>query len=212
MAALPAFDTLLKNKGLSGRAATHSSTAPVLGYFIEKQYGLSKDSLPFNDAVVAYIEKKRVPHVVLIANWGMYDLSMKSALIATVKKLVAIGSQPWIMLQVPSHPVHVGKLLHRWPAALSDLNQKHLCGKPGTWNGIVDADDKFLHLLTSAGARIIDPRAAFLNERRDLYQIVMDGKFLYRDGDHLSKFGAEKILIPILERSFSPSLTTSQLK
>ena len=44
MAALPAVDALLKEKGLAGRAAAHSATAPILGWYKVKEHGLGGDS------------------------------------------------------------------------------------------------------------------------------------------------------------------------
>ena len=216
MSALPSFDVLLKRKGMSGRAATHSSTAPVLGYFTTIYHGLGQDSPSFNEQVVSYIEKKRIPHVVLIAFWAAYPSnstgSLQAALLATVKRLVAAGSQPWVFLDVPTHPLKVNQLLQPrrmihsdLRMILSDLNQSGFCAKPGP-DGIAGGDPVFLDQLTKAGARIIDPRPAFLNESQDLYQIVMDGVILYRDNGHLTKRGAEKVLIPVLEKSFLPSL------
>lgn len=213
MSALPAFDALLKRSNLSGRAATHSSTAPVLTYYsLEQRFGLKKDSLSFNEAVMSYIEKQRIPHVVLIASWRGYESnstgSLESALLATVKRLVAAGSQPWVFLDVPSHPLDVSLLLRRRRTTLPDLNQSRFCAKPDSWNGISGTDPAILDQLTKAGARIIDPRPAFLNESQDLYRNVIDGVILYRDDQHLTKRGAEKVLLPVLEKSFLSSLVT----
>jgi hypothetical protein len=215
MSALPAFDALLKRKGMSGQAATHSSTAPVLGYFSsEQRFGLKKDSLSFNEEVVSYIEKKRIPHAVLVASWRGYESNstgtLEAGLLATVKHLVSAGSQPWVLLDVPSQPLDLSLLLRRRRTTLPDLNQSRFCSKPGSWNGISSTDPTFLDQLAKAGARIIDPRGAFLDEGRDLYRNVIDGVILYRDGQHLTKRGAEKVLIPVLEKSFLPSLVASE--
>ncbi len=63
-----------------------------------------------------------------------------------------------------------------------------------------------LRELANAGATVINPRPAFLNESGDMYQIVKDEVILYRDSNHLSKRGAEKVLVPVLEKSFLPYL------
>jgi peptidoglycan/LPS O-acetylase OafA/YrhL len=207
MAALPAFDALLKQKRLSGRAATHSSTAPVLGYFSVAPYGLGDQAPSFNEAVISYVAKKHVPNVVMIARWTGYDRSdaLRLALLSTVKKLVSAGAQPWIFVEVPNHPFDVGRLLRR-RLLPSSLNQNRYCGRPGNWNCAVITDPTFLDQLSNAGAKIIDPRPAFLNSNHDAYLISLDGIMLYRDQHHLTKSGAERILIPVLERILSPSL------
>jgi peptidoglycan/LPS O-acetylase OafA/YrhL len=212
MAAMPAFDAVLKIRGLSGRAITHAGVIPVLRvYHEDPRWGLGKDSLRFNEQVVSYIEKQGIPNVVLVACWSYYEnplggLSLHSALLDTVKRLVSIGSQPWIFLQVPFHHADVNRILLRRRTTLPALNQSRYCDKPGPWNGIDGVDQAFLDQLTKAGARIIDPRPAFLNESQDLYQIVKDDVILYRDNNHLTKLGAEKVLISVLEKSFLPFL------
>jgi len=211
MSALPAFDALLKENGMSGRAATHSETAPVLGYYYtEARSGLGNNTRLFNEEVVKYIEKRRVPHVVLVASWRGYPSnstgSLQDALLDTVKRLVSAGSQPWVFLDVPSHPLDVSLFLRRRRTTCPDLNQSRFCAKPGSWNGICGTDSAFLDQLNEAGARIIDPRPAFLNENQELYQIMIDGVVLYRDSHHLTKRGAEKVVVPVLKESFLPSL------
>jgi peptidoglycan/LPS O-acetylase OafA/YrhL len=209
MAALPAFDAVLKTKGLFGQAVVHSSTAPVLGYFAVEEYGLGKDSPLFNEEVISYIEKRRIPNVVLVGFWTAYPSnstgSLQVALLTTVKRLVLAGSQPWVFLDVPNQPLDAGVFLRHRRATLPDLNQRRFCAKPGT-DGIPGGEPAFLDQLTKAGARIIDPRPAFLDKSLDRYQNVIDGVILFRDGQHLTKLGAEKVLIPVLEKSFLPFL------
>ncbi len=213
MAALPAFDVLLRKRGLSGRAITHAAVIPVLGAFCaDRSFGLGKDSLRFNEEAVSYIQRQRIPHVVLVACWSYYENpsggpSLRSALLDTVRRLVSIGSQPWIFLQVPYPHADINRILLRRRTNLALLDQSAFCEKPGPWNGIEGNDPAFLDQLRKAGARIIDPRPAFLNETRNLYQIVKDNVILYRDNNHLTKVGAEKVLTPVLEKAFSPALT-----
>jgi hypothetical protein len=229
-ASLPAFDALFKQSGFSGRAATHSGTVPVLGLYLEN-HGLAKDSLRFNAEVVSYIESNRVPHVVLVANWGWYardgassgrlpgGLSpnstnqMQAALLGTVEKIVSVGAQPWILLEVPLHPGLPGPphditvLFRQHWMPLASFNDSRFCAKPGPDNGLGSTDPLFIKQLTKAGARIIDPRPAFLNSSEDLYPISRDGVLLYFDHGHMTKKGAEKMLTPVLEKAFLPFLT-----
>jgi hypothetical protein len=212
MSALPAFDAVLKMKGLAGEQATHFATAPVLAYFHTNPWGGLGPSAPaYNEAVVAYIQKRRIRHVVLAAHWTLYTSnstgSVEQALLPTVKKLVSLGSQPWVFLQVPRARCDVGKLLRQAP--LSKLNDRQFCQPVTSWNGIASEDPSLLDLLTEAGAKIIDPRPAFLNSRKDYYLNALDGIVLYYDDGHLTKRGAEKVLIPILKKSFLPHLPSS---
>lgn len=205
-AALPAFDAVLKTRGLSGVAATHSATAPVLRYFMENRYGLGKNAVRFNEEVITYIQKHQVPNVVLIACWSGYDSGVQSALLDTVRKIVSVGARPWVFLQVPSHPYDVSTLCRHFWGPLPTLNQNRFCAKPGLSNGTNFGGPDFLDQIRNAGGRIIDPRPAFLNASGELYLISLDGVILYSDREHLTKLGAEKILVPVLERSWLPYL------
>jgi hypothetical protein len=226
MAALPAFDEALMRRGLFGEAAVHTATAPVLGYYLEAgQWGLNKAALTFNSKVVSYVERNRIPNVIMVAFWSKYmsglsaetdslsagpapDQSsfLRQALLMTVKKLVSVGSHPWILLQVPEQPYEVPRLLLKVPSDTRDLNQNRFCAKPDSFNGISGTDSGFLAELKEAGARIIDPRPAFLDPKSGIYRVSTDGVILYRDSNHLTISGSKKILVPLLEESFFPYL------
>ena len=220
MSALPAFDSLFKEWGVAGRAATHSNTAPVLGWYKSLPYGQNEASPAYNEAVVSYIRQHRIPHVVMIANWQTYDteaspqrsatlgiesdkssLSLKSQLLATVDELIRIGCQPWIMLSVPTHRYDVPKVLAK--ACLLSEDEARFCSKPGNWTGLVGNDPEFLKQIQSAGARLIDPRPAFIESHDNVYRMSLDGVALYRDGGHLTKRGAEMMLKPVVAAAFS---------
>lgn len=211
MAALPAFDAVLKENGLAGRAATHSATTPVLNYYRQGE-GLRSYAPRFNEECVKYVEKTHVPHVVLIASWlgsqSNTTGSLEVAILTTVRRLVSAASQPWVFLDVPRHPLDISQFLRKRSTTLPDLNQDRYCAKPGQRGKYSGFNPIFLEQLRQAGARIIDPCPGFLNENRDLYQIERDGVILYRDAGHLTKRGAEKVLIPVLRQSFIPYLVT----
>jgi SGNH domain (fused to AT3 domains) len=120
VAAMPAIDAFLKEKGLAGLAATHSDTAPVLDWYKVRFWGLGKDSVIYGDTIVSYVQTHEIPNVILVAHWGEYidasgsdgdsSVSLNSALLATVRRLVAAGSRPWVMLEVPNHSFDIPEL------------------------------------------------------------------------------------------------------
>ena len=65
MAALPAIDALLSERGVAGRAATHSATVPVLDWHVATAWGLGQDSIAFNDAVFEYARREQIQDVIL---------------------------------------------------------------------------------------------------------------------------------------------------
>jgi peptidoglycan/LPS O-acetylase OafA/YrhL len=218
MAAMPAFDLVLKKHGIRGQGATHSGRPPVIDYWTPGSR--RQVDREFSSEVVSYVERNRIPHAVMISSWGQYLLQpeagrpdvaqpLPEAILATVRKLKSSNCQPWIMLQVPQHPHNPVVLSRNRRTTLPDLNDGRICARPDLWNGITDNDRSFLQKLEQAGARIIDPRAAFLDERGELYQIVRNGIMLYRDASHLTKGGAEMVLMPVLEQTFEPHLARS---
>jgi peptidoglycan/LPS O-acetylase OafA/YrhL len=217
IAAMPAFDRLFKQWGLGGCAAAFNSTPPLVKLFARTDYGLNERSLEFNDAVIAYIEKERIPHAVMICAWDGYARFLerpvdhgaryepvptldvlKEGILRTVQEIKRAGAQPWIVLQVPRQP-NAKKIVR---AIYTGLDERNYCTTPATWRCVAGEDRAFLERLETAGARIIDPRAAFLDSEQSVYRITRNGVSLYRDDHHLSDRGAVMTLQPLLEASF----------
>lgn len=203
MAAMPAIDAFLKQKGLAGRAAVHTATAPVLGWFKVSRFGLSQDAVAFNDAVLAYVRSRHVPEVVLAADWSSYaesgenvSDSFDTSLLTTVRQLVAAGSRPWIMLDVPAHYFDVPRVLSRSVISHSDVGAFY------TAAATVDEYDKIapktITDIESAGGRILDPKPRFLDPTGERYIFLADGVVLYSDRHHLTAEGAKLMLLPFL--------------
>ena len=68
MAAMPAVDAFLKEKGVAGRAATHSGTPPVLDW-LSMSATAYPDAVNFNNSVFSYISSHKIPVVILSACW-----------------------------------------------------------------------------------------------------------------------------------------------
>ena len=212
MAALPAIDQFLKENGLSGRAITHSSTAPVLGWYVPSSIsissGLDQESIPFGEAVIAYVTKHKITSVILIGCWSGYlghdsiSNPLRTALLKTVQRLNDIGTTPWIMLDVPIHAVNIPKAL-----SLSANGQAlgiQNCARPSEQDELGKSDPELLTELEAAGARILDPKPLFLNEAGDRYIFQKGETLLYRDANHLTSKGALLMLTPLLRRNFHP--------
>lgn len=208
MAALPALDAFLQERGLAGRAATHSATAPVLNWFLVSRFGLSEDSVAFNDAVLAYVRSQQTPTVILIANWSDYaaagDGGFNTALSATVRQLVAAGARPWLMLSVPEHTFDVPRVLSRSIIYHTDIAPFY--ATPAASDEFDRIDRATVADIESAGGRILDPKPRFLDPTGRRYVFLADGVVLYRDHHHLTTKGAKLMLLPL----FRDSLTLKQ--
>lgn len=199
MAALTAADAFLKEKGLAGRAATHSVTAPVL------EWG-PRDAINYNALVFSYIKRHQIPNVVLIAQWNRYNEigevnpgAFSAALVATVRRLVAAGSHTWVMLDVPTQSFNVPRVLSR--SFYSPVYIESVCAKPSDGNELGSNDRQIIVAIEAAGGRILDPKPSFLDPTGQHYIIQANGVALYRDNNHLTTKGAKLMLLPFLRDS-----------
>ena len=201
MAALPAFDALLRERGLAGRAATRSSTAPVLDWYGGAIRGLRTDAIPYNAAVFDFIRSNDIRTVVLVARWSSYleadcggGSTFQDAVAGTIHRLAACGVQPVVLLDVPSFSFNVPHALAlSCMRGMSVNSDKSVLPK----NDEMRFDSDFGRKITATGACIVDPKPAFKIEGGG-YEIQRTGRALYTDGHHLSTAGAVLVLLPLL--------------
>ena len=207
MAAMPAFDTFLKEKRIAGRAATHSSTPPILDWLNPFKGGYA-DSISFNNSVFSFISSRKIPIVILVANWSGYldgsrdqRKSFNSSLVETVRRLVATGSQVWILLDVPAQTFDVPRVLSR--SVISGANIEPLYARPTAGDEFDRLDLNTISQIKDMGARFIDPKPRFLDSTGQHYIVQYDGTVLFRDGHHLTTKGAKLILLPLLRSTIT---------
>jgi peptidoglycan/LPS O-acetylase OafA/YrhL len=195
MAAIPAFDALLKEKGIAGRAVTHSATAPVVGWYLPNEAGLGKESLVFGDEVISYIRRNQIQDVVLAAHWAWYleKDGFRPALISTIRQITESGARVWILTDVPQPGFNV-------PRALAfDYSEDYLRSlRPRQ----TEFGTEFISEIKSVGGFVLNPKSVF-KDANDNYIIESGGVALYTDGDHLTTKGAKMILLPFLRNSFA---------
>lgn len=213
MAALPAIDEFLTDNGLSGCVATHSSTAPVIGWFKQERAGLNERSIEFNEAVLSYIAEQNIPAVFLNATWPSYakapsvrGTSFEDALVNTVKRLRSLEVNVYIMLDVPIYPFSVPKAVARLGERANSLSER-----PSAENRRLGISPSTITQITGLGAIIIDPKPAFLDQDRQRYRVYEDGVVLYRDARHLTASGAIKVLKPLLEKHLKSDLARQKI-
>jgi peptidoglycan/LPS O-acetylase OafA/YrhL len=204
LSALPAFETLCRERGIAGVAAARAATPPLLDFVsVEAGHG---ETVAYNAAVLEYIEKNRIRDVVLVANWGYYPVRgfrdsppLDAALTETVRRTTAAGARTWILLQVPAPGFEVPRALARAEAFGDPLPPRR---KVGRHNGIAGNDPALLDRLRGMGATIIDPRPPFIDDTGERYKIVDDGVVLFYDSNHLTPIAALRMLLPVLREGF----------
>jgi len=75
------------------------------------------------------------------------------------------------------------------------------------WNGISGNGEAFLSELQMAGVQILDIRPQFLDSLAGCYVMQHEGRSLYADSNHLTPFGAETMVLPILRSELFNSRT-----
>jgi peptidoglycan/LPS O-acetylase OafA/YrhL len=207
MAAMPAFDSLLKESGGSGLGATYSSTAPILKWYKVTPWGLGKDAVEFNDAIFDYLKEHPIKDVFMVAFWsayqdekGAFSVSFNDGLLKTVRELHALGCRPWIVLDVPNHSIDIPRALLR-SAVLHEGSQgdlTSLCSKPESVQENDGMDKRLIAEIINSGGRVIDPKPIFLDKQSRYYVVQSEGVPLYRDKQHLTVKGARLVLLPWL--------------
>ena len=206
MAVMPVFDILCKEHSIRGDAATHSATAPLVGYESQWQASLKADSIPYNNAVVEFIRSKRVGDVVLVAAWSAYTMKdgettrLRRSLLDTIGALQDTGARIWIMREVPQHRWNVPNALAYsvWRGG----NPEEL-GLPLAEQREATrlADPIFEGLATKFPVvKVLDPTDLFVSPKH-LCRVAEGGNALYRDTGHLTVAGA-MVLRPLFEPIF----------
>jgi len=208
MAMMPAFDMVLKDHGMAGVGATHSSTAPLLSWYQISKYGMNEQSPAFNNVVLGDASARGILNIVLIGYWGEYSSYAKrestyqdycDALLVTVKQIKARGMTPWLMLDVPIQKLDVPRALSR--AAITNKNLRPLLTMPASKSDNDGFSDEFLSSIRRVGAKIVNPKEIFLDPTGQYYEIEKDGIALYCDNQHLTTTGAKNLVAPFLEHA-----------
>jgi peptidoglycan/LPS O-acetylase OafA/YrhL len=200
MSVAPALDELCRRFSVRGIEATHSATAPILGYFKQDRFGLSENSLNFSESVVEFITRRHIKKVIIAARWSHYgppDVA-GARLIETVQRIMASGASVYVLKDVPEPgfdvPLRAGLLIQQ----NGDLTQLEVTpDKDGVLNN--DYEPMFNH-LSKIGATILDTPKFFLNSN-GRFDIIRNDKVLYSDEQHLTVAGS-KLLLPMFEPLF----------
>jgi hypothetical protein len=219
---MPVLDAMAAERSLPGWFASYSGCPPIHGVFSP---GKQNDGCPkFNQALLSLAVEHKIQHLVLIANWSLYTEGEESGktewiigdaqsdsqssrdprvvfeerFTETLAALLQRGFTVWIVKQVPlqrflppvrltqvslygGDPNSVGRPLSEHVARQSFAN--FVMGKI--------QHDRF-HLLDPTG---------FLCAEDRLCKTARNGRSLYKDEHHLSRFGALQMR-PMFEPMF----------
>jgi len=200
MAVTPVLDELCRKLRWLGIEATHSATAPVLKFQSNEGDALGKSSPAFSQAVVDYIGRNHIQHVVLAANWKYYPPSeeFKSDLLATIRAVLNLNAKVYVLKDVPNQASDVAAktalaVLHGGDLDEIGVTPAEHC------EANCELDQTFVE-ISKMGAVVLDPAEYFLNSK-GLYGVVKNGEVLYWDDNHLTVQGA-RLLAPLFRPIF----------
>jgi hypothetical protein len=200
MAILPAVDLACKKAGIAARAATASSTAPVLEWFAVTRYGLNENAPGYHAAVLDYIKStvsQGLTHVILVANWEPYLTletteidKFQKALRRTIGAIQAAGCQVVVLIDVPSFPFDPPRELAL--NAFHSNSSAHLVIDTAQYFADTTLQRPILSDLSQLGVTVIDP-AEFFTDSNGIIRPADKGGCLYTDSHHLSTYGSQRL-------------------
>lgn len=193
IALAPAFDLVARRRGLGGLQATRSTTAPLLLPLAGQD---SSNAQRMAAAVLSTVSEQHIQYVILAARWQNYkDPEFVKSFAATVAELRERGARPLVVFDVPN--------LRQDPIALFGR-----AGEPQTADlGLSYAEyqasqENLSQALAKAAlpkAQIVELAPVFFAAGKSFW--MKDSRYLYRDADHLTSWGARQV-VPLLEALF----------
>lgn len=200
MSVTPVLDELCRRFSWRGVQATHSATAPILGYVSQDKFGLGEKAPVFENAVAAFIVQNHVKNVLLAGAWSGYldsDRS-KTQLLATVRTLLNSGAHVYVLKDVPYQDHDIKRIIRA--AALHDYSLEQIGVTPADYQQKNREAETVFRELSGMGADILDPTDCF-RTGNGIYGIVKNNQILYCDYHHLTVEGA-RILTDVFEPIF----------
>lgn len=212
MSILAAVDAVCRENGVSGKAATHSSTVPVLDWFKMTKWGLNQESPAFNAAVFDYIEKnaraKGLSHVILAGCWEGYIIdpsdqdAFLKALSNTVKKLTDVGCKVILVREVPQFTFDPPKSLVL--AMLRKSSAADLATTKSSHQERTRNQQKVFKEIESLGVRFVDPVDSLADTSGVIRPFDAGGVF-YWNFNHLNTYGSMR-LKPTFQTALFPTI------
>ncbi|NBV22703.1 MAG: hypothetical protein EBS05_12405 [Proteobacteria bacterium] len=146
----------------------------------------------FAQAVIDYIAKNKIKHVVLAGVWPGASKDLAD-LVPTVRVLLDLGAKVYVLKDVPIPGFDVPRVVAI--TAKNGGNLEQLGVFKEKHKAVRRTQAKTFDLLSQMGATVLDPFPLFLNQHA-VYAVVKNGEVLYCDDNHLSVEGA-RLLVPL---------------
>lgn len=220
----PLFDRLARQFGLHGRLAAKGGHLPVLDVSMPRRPERQLER--WNAAVFKFIQKHRVPHVILISRWAVkiegradgrmdtlitdrYSQTISPAesrrvllrnLRRTIARLRALGVRVWVMEQVPLQDRHPRRELYKSfllaTAVPAGISRQQHEHRQRNVSAV-------LREISGDEVTVLSP-SRFCFGSADRSRIADANGCFYRDRDHLSDHGVQVLLhrlfVPVMRQ------------
>ncbi len=201
MVIAPLMDALLKEANLGGQVAAFGGIPPLL-----RIDGMSRPgSQVVSEIVLQYIEQHPTIKDVLLTAWWSARMEHRPEVFSsgfqeTIERLQKSGRTVWLLKETPNSEFNIPrKVAHSgfssdrsWRLTVSDYRAKTR-----------EVERVFVKY---PAVRFIDPLPAFMIPGSQELRVEVDGISLYSDHLHLTKEGAEQLLLPTLKAALLPAL------
>ncbi len=199
MTVAPLIDQLCKDRGIRGELATFPSTLPVAGFRAGRKWEAPTE---YGDAVLRYVARQDIEVVLLVGYWSR-DVD-EPGFSATMQRTVALlndaGCHVVLVRDVPEQP----NIKRRILMAVAGGRSLDKLGVSLAQHRVRQANaDAVLLSLQRPNVTVLDP-TPFLLDSDGTCQVISNGVSLYRNADHLSGIGAQR-----LAEMFAPTLPGS---
>jgi peptidoglycan/LPS O-acetylase OafA/YrhL len=212
VAIAPMVNKLSEEFGVNGVACLRGGTPPLLDVWVNNT-NIGRAMMAYNRAVVDFVVENQIPNVIIAGRWAKYingdeDGPLSGVVVDTAsekatadgavqafesglrRSIVALsnsGTRIFLLMQVPDHQVDV-------PLLIADRIWR---GKPLHNIGITkdeymraqEQTHAVLYGLEGENLMLMDP-APLLFDHAGEPVLLVDGKSIYRDEDHISDAGA----------------------
>lgn len=190
---LPAFETILKERGKSGIQITNPGTPPLILFDVkENPPDMRRNGIEVAEAMPELVNNRKFSTVILAGRWSLYgsDPKFAESLNATVNLFQNAGARVVLIKEVGCHKVRVHKYLAR----------RELLGIDLSYDGISKSEyekqtrisEQAIAIINTNGFELVD-LSPFLTDAEGNWQFEANELSYYIDSNHLTEFGAQQV-------------------
>ena len=202
MAIMPAVDQVCQEAGLCGVQATTGGTLPLIGFPNSRPWS---ETTAFAEKTIHYCKQQDIKIVVLAGYWSRDATHplFESCMLDTIGALRSIGIEVLLVRDVPDQKCNPPRAIYE---ALHDKKNVESLGEMVNDHRVTQfAADAVLLQMATEGAMVLDP-TSYLSDETGRCPLVIEGKCIYWDNDHLTVSGANR-LVPLFRRAFAETQT-----